>query len=94
MYEKTAQKLRGFFIMWFMNLIVTLNAVLLIEAIDTSSGLSSLLGTCVELMAFGADFYVNFFSGRTCYKLVTTVADNLCLIIIRMDSFSHFNLPF
>ena len=40
-------------------------------------------------MALGADFYVDIFLCRTCYKCVATVAGNGCLIIIRMDSFLH-----
>ena len=71
-----------------------LYAVLLIELIDTTTCLSSLLCTCVEGMALGADFYVNLLLGRTCYELISTVADNLCLIIIRMNSCSHFQLSF
>ena len=40
-------------------------------------------------MAFGADFYVDILLGRSCYKSITAVAGYSCLIVIRMDSFSH-----
>ena len=66
-----------------------IQAVFLIELIDTSASLSSFLLSCIERMTFGADFYVDVLLGRTCYKSITAVAGYSCLIVIRMDSFSH-----
>ena len=57
--------------------------------VGTGDSLCSFLLTCVEWMTFGADFYVDVLFSRTCYECVTTVAGYSCLIIIRMDSFSH-----
>ena len=49
----------------------------------------SFLLTCVEWMTFGADFYVNVLLCRTCYECITAVTGYSCLIVVRMDSFSH-----
>ena len=43
----------------------------------------------IERMALGANLHVDIFLGRTSYELVSAVAGNLCLIVSRMDSFSH-----
>ena len=40
-------------------------------------------------MAFGTDFYVNVFLGRTSYKFITAVAYDLGLIVIWVDSLFH-----
>lgn len=40
-------------------------------------------------MALGANFDVDLRLRRTCYKCVATVTGNSCLIILRMNSFSH-----
>ena len=40
-------------------------------------------------MAFGTDFYVDIFLCRSCYECVSTVAGYSCLIVVRMDSFTH-----
>ena len=40
-------------------------------------------------MAFGTDFYVNVFLGRTSYKFITAVANDLGLIVIWVDSLFH-----
>ena len=67
-----------------------LNAILTIELINTSTGSGSLLLAGVERVALGTNFNVNVLLGGACYKLISTVANNLCLVIIRMDSFLHF----
>ena len=66
-----------------------IQAISLVELIDTSASLSSFLLSCIERMTFGADFYVDILLGRSCYKSITAVAGYSCLIVIRMDSFSH-----
>ena len=66
-----------------------IQTVFLIELIDTSTSLRSFLLSCIERMTFGADFYVDILLGRSCYKSITAVAGYSCLIVIRMDSFSH-----
>ena len=60
-----------------------------VKLINTSACLSSLLLSCVERMAFGTDFYVDILLCGSCYKCVSAVAGYSCLIVIRMDSFSH-----
>ena len=45
--------------------------------------------SCVERMAFGADLNVDVLFSRTCYESVSAVAGYSCLIVVRMDSFSH-----
>lgn len=70
-------------------LLVCADAVLAVELINTSAGSCSLLLSCVERMALGANLHVDVFLCRTCYELVAAVADNLCLIISWMDSFLH-----
>ena len=37
-------------------------------------------------MAFGTDFYVNVFLGRTSYKFITAVANDFGLIVIWVDT--------
>ncbi len=63
--------------------------VLSVELLDTAARLSCLLLASVERMALGADLDVDLGLGRTGNKCVSTVAGNGCLIIFRMDSFSH-----
>lgn len=76
-------------------LLVCADAVLAVELINTSAGSCSLLLSCVERMALGANLHVDVLLCRTCYELVAAVADNLCLIISWMDSFLHdFHLFF
>ena len=76
-------------------LLVCADAVLAVELINTSAGSCSLLLSCVERMALGANLHVDVLLCRTCYELVAAVADNLCLIISWMDSFLHdFHLSF
>ena len=69
--------------------VLFVNAVLLVELIDTSVSSCRFLLSCVERMAFGTNFYVDILFCRTCYECVTAVTCNCCLIIIWMDSFSH-----
>ena len=66
-----------------------LHTVRTIELIDTSASGSSFLLAGIIRMALGADFYVDVLLRRTGYELVTAVANNLCLIVIGLDSFLH-----
>ena len=70
-------------------LLVCADAVLAVELVNTSASSCSLLLSCVERMALGANLHVDVLLCRTCYELVAAVADNLCLIISWMDSFLH-----
>ena len=65
------------------------HAVFLVELLDTSTCLVSLLLSGVEWMALRTNFNVDFRLGRSCNECVTTVAGYGCLIVIWMDSFSH-----
>lgn len=65
------------------------DAILFIELINTATSLCSFLLACVEWMAFGTDFYMDTLICRTCYKCIPTVACHSCLMVLRMDSFSH-----
>jgi hypothetical protein len=66
-----------------------IETVLLVELLDPSASLVSLLLSGIERMALGANFDVDVFLGRTGYKCVATVASYGCLIVIRMDSLTH-----
>lgn len=66
------------------------HAVFLVELLNTSTSCCSFLLSCIERMAFGADFYMDIFFCRSCYKCISTVAGYSCLMICRMDSFFHF----
>ena len=73
--------------------VLFVNAVLLVELIDTSVSSCRFLLSCVERMAFGADLNVDVLFSRTCYESVSAVAGYSCLMVIRMDSFSHYFSP-
>lgn len=69
--------------------VLFVQAVFLIELINTSASLCSLLLSGVERMAFGTDFYMDILFCRTGYKSVSTVASYCCLLVIWMDSCFH-----
>ena len=71
------------------NLCFLLDTVLLVELVDTSPCLCSLLLTGIEGMTLGTDFHVDIILCRTCYERITAVAGNGSLIIIRMYTLSH-----
>ena len=71
-------------------LVILRNAVLLIEALDTSLRGNASLLSGVERMALGAGLNVNFLLRGAGRENITAVAGNLALVIGRMDSFSHF----
>ena len=70
--------------------VLFVNAVLLVELIDTSVSSCRFLLSCVERMAFGTDLNMDVLFSRTCYESVSAVAGNSCLMVFWMDSFSHF----
>ena len=70
--------------------VLLLNTVLLVELVNTSTSLSSFLLSCVERMTFRADFYMDIFLSRSCYKCVTAVTCYSSLIIIWMNTLSHY----
>jgi hypothetical protein len=65
------------------------DAIFLVELIDTAASCCCFLLTSIERMALRANLYVDLLLGRTGNELVAAVAGNLCLIISWMDSFSH-----
>ena len=71
------------------NISVLFDTIFLIELVNTSACLSCFLLSCVERMALGADFYMDALVCRTCHKCVAAVAGYGCLMVLRMDSFSH-----
>jgi hypothetical protein len=67
--------------------------VLLLEAVNTASGVNYLLLTCVERMTLGTNFQDQVFTrGGTCNKRFATAAGNLNIFIFWMNALSHNNL--
>lgn len=71
--------------------LLAVQTILPIELINTPACLGSLLLAGIERVALGTDLNVNILLRRTCDKGISTVARYRCLIIIRMDSFSHLS---
>ena len=89
--QKTRQRiLRLVFLVTAIILFVV--AVLLIELINTSLSSGGLLCSSVERMALGANFDVDFRRCGTGHESVAAVAGYSCLIILGMNSLSHFFL--
>ena len=70
--------------------LLLLHSKLLIELINSTLSGSQLLVSCVEWVALGTDFHVNFRLCGACYKCVSTVTCYGCLVISWMNTFSHF----
>ena len=70
--------------------LLLLHSKLLIELIDSTLSGCQLLVSCVEWVALGTDFHVNFRLCGSCYKCVSTVTCYGCLVISWMNTFSHF----
>ena len=66
-----------------------LNAVLLVELINTTAGINELLLAGVEGMALGADFNGDALTGRTGLDGCAACALDNGGLVIRMDSFLH-----
>jgi len=66
-----------------------LKTVFLVELIDTTACLGSLLLTRVKRMALGAYLNVDILFRGTGLKSVSAVADYGSFVIIRMDIFLH-----
>ena len=65
------------------------DTIFFVELINTSARLCRFLLSCVERMAFGTDFHMDTLVGRACNECVPAVASHSCLMVLRMDSFSH-----
>ena len=65
--------------------------VLLVELIDLTLGSCCLLCAGIERMALGTYFDVDLFLGGSGHESVAAVAGNCCLVVSRMNSFSHRN---
>ena len=63
--------------------------ILTIELLNTSLSGSLLLLASIEGMALRADLNVNLRLCRTCHEFVPAGAGNLCLIVLRLNVFSH-----
>ena len=70
-----------------------LKAVLLVELIDAALCGSCSLLTRVERMALRAYLDVDFLLCRACHECVAAVACYCALLILRMNSFLHYNVP-
>ena len=70
--------------------ILLLNSKTLIELINSTLSSCCLLVSCVERMALGTNFHVNFRLCGTCHEGVSTVAGYGCLVVAWMNVFSHF----
>ena len=69
---------------------ILLNAVLLVELINTSAGVNELLAAGVERMALGADFNGDVLLGAACLIDGAACAADNCRLIVGMDAFLHF----
>ena len=67
--------------------------ILTIELLNTSLCGSYLLLSGIEGMALGADLNMDLRLCRTCHEFIPTVAGNLCLVILRLNCFSHLFSP-
>jgi hypothetical protein len=66
-----------------------LNAVFLLELINTTAGIKELLFTGKERMASGADLHTKILLNGACFKTVAASASNRCVMVGRMDCFFH-----
>lgn len=68
-------------------------SVLLVELLDTALSLCESLTSGVERMAVGAGINLDFLQGGSCFKFRTAArADNLALVVLRMDVLLHVRL--
>lgn len=72
-----------------MRILIFFDSVFFVKLINTATSLSCFLLSCVERVTFRADFYVDIFVCRTCYKCISAVACYSCLMICWMDSLFH-----
>lgn len=65
-------------------------SVLLVELFYTACCLSESLSASVERMAVAAGIYSDLLENGTCFEFGTAgCADNLCLVVIRMNTLFH-----
>ena len=74
---------------FFPNSAELLNVETLLESVNTSACVNKLLLSCIEWVAFWADFNLDVFFCRHCFNNITAVACNCCFHKIRMDSLFH-----
>ena len=67
----------------------SLQAVLLVEAVNTSTGINQLLFAGIERVALGADFTFDVFSGGTGLNDLAARASDRSLFVFGMDAFLH-----
>lgn len=67
------------------------SAVFSVELLNSAAGFKQeLLAACVERMALGANLDSDFILCGACYEFIPAVAFYCHLLVIRMDTFSHF----
>ena len=66
-----------------------LQAVFLVETVDTSTGVNKLLLAGIERVALGADLNTNVLLGRTSGKDIAARAADGGLFVLGMDTFLH-----
>ena len=70
-----------------------IRAILLLETFDPACGIDVFLLACVERMAGGAYFCVDFACGRAGFKGIPAAAVNHDFVVFRMYVFLHILLP-
>ena len=73
----------------FLQIRLLLLAITLVEALDTPACSDITLTASVERMALGADINMQLRLRGTCRERISARADNLCLVILRMDILLH-----
>lgn len=69
-----------------------LNAVFLLELIDTTTGIDKLLLTCIERVAVGANLNAQVLFNRTGLKCIPTSTSYCGYMISRMNSLFHIQI--
>ena len=72
-----------------MRTVFLLQAVFLVETVDTSTGVNKLLLAGVERVTLGANFNLDVLLGRTSLNNCTTRASDSSLFVLGMDTFLH-----
>ena len=72
-----------------MRTVFLLQAVFLVETVNTSTGVNKLLLAGVERVTLGANFNLDVLFGRTSLNNCTTRASDSSLFVLGMDTFLH-----
>lgn len=72
-------------------MILLIHTETLLELIDTSACVNKLLLACVVRMALRANFDSDVLLCGTCVNNVAASTSDRCFLVVRMDSFLHFN---